>query len=184
MKSLQGHLLIAAPSLAESTFRRSVILMLDHSSEGAAGVILNRPTETTVTDIAETVFDEAFTWDKPLHLGGPVSGPLMVLHESADLSDREIFAGMYNTLEVGKVRRIIADRTEPALIVANYAGWGPGQLEGEFRADSWLTLPASLRYVFWDEAEDLWDAVMKVINAQKLSGLLNIREVPPDPRLN
>jgi putative transcriptional regulator len=184
MRSLKGHLLIASPSLLSSFFTRTVILMLDHTEEGAAGVVLNRPTEATVADIAETVFSGPVDWDKPLNLGGPVSGPLMVLHEVEELSDQEIFPGLYNSVEMSHVREAVMGRTEPSMILANYAGWGPGQLEGEFDVDSWLTLPATREYVFWEEAEDLWDVVVKAVNARKLSDFLGLRDVPTDPSLN
>ena len=184
MRSLKGHLLIASPSLVAPFFGRTVILMLDHSEEGAAGVVLNRPTEATVSDIAETVFSEPFEWDKPLNLGGPVSGPLMVLHEVEEISDQEIIPGLYNSVEMSKVRQAVMGRTEPSLILANYAGWGPGQLEGEFGVDSWLTLPASLEYVFWESPRDLWDVVVKAVNARKLSEFLGLRDVPRDPSWN
>ena len=184
MRSLKGHLLIASPSLVASFFTRTVVLMLDHSEEGAAGVVLNRPTEATVSDIAETVFSEPFEWDKPLNLGGPVSGPLMVLHEVEAISDQEVFPGLYNSVEMSHVRQAVQDRTEPSLILANYAGWGPGQLESEFGVDSWLTLPASLEYVFWRGTKDLWDVVVKAVNARKLSEFLGLRDVPRDPSLN
>jgi putative transcriptional regulator len=184
MTSLKGYLLIASPGLLASFFTRTVVLMLDHSEEGAAGVVLNRPTEASVADIAETVFSEPFDWDKPLNLGGPVSGPLMVLHQDEDYSDQEIIPGLYNAVEISKVRRVVQNRTEPSLILANYAGWGPGQLESEFGVDSWLTLPATIEYVFWDGEKDLWDVVVKAVNARKLSEFLGLRDVPRDPSLN
>ena len=184
MRSLKGQLLIASPSLLESFFTRTVILMLDHSEDGAAGVVLNRPTEAKVSDIAKTVFSQPFEWDKPLNLGGPVSGPLMVLHEVEELSNQEILPGLYNSVEMSQVRRAVMDRTEPSMILANYAGWGPGQLESEFDVDSWLTLPATRDYVFWAEDEDLWGVVVKAVNARKLSEFLGLRGVPSDPTLN
>jgi putative transcriptional regulator len=184
MQSLKGQLLIASTTLTSSFFTRTVILMLDHSEEGAAGVVLNRPTEATVTLIAETVFSEPFAWEKPLNLGGPVSGPLMVLHEVEEYSDQEVFPGLYNAVEVSKVRQLVMDRTEPSIILANYAGWGPGQLEGEFGVDSWLTLPATREYVFWEGAGDLWNVVVKAVNARKLSEFLGLRQIPTDPNWN
>jgi putative transcriptional regulator len=184
MRSLKGHLLIASPTLVESFFTRTVILMLDHTDEGAAGLVLNRPTEATVADIAETVFSEAIDWDKPLNLGGPVSGPLMVIHEVEDLSDQEVFPGLYHSVELSNVRQAVIDRTEPSMILANYAGWGPGQLESEFEVDSWLTLPATRDYVFWDGKKDLWEVVVHTVNARQLSEFLGLRGVPSDPRLN
>ncbi len=184
MRSLKGHLLIASPSLRASFFTRTVILMLDHSEDGAAGVVLNRPTEATVSDIAETVFSEPFEWDKPLNLGGPVSGPLMVLHEVRKNSPtRRSSPGLYNSVEISQVRQAVMDRTEPSMILANYAGWGPGQLESEFGVDSWLTLPATRDYVFWAEDSDLWDVVVKAVNARKLSEFLGLRRRPARPEL-
>jgi len=184
MASLKGHLLIASPRLLEPTFARTVILMLEHTDEGAAGLVLNRATEATITDIAETVFLEPLNWDKPLHLGGPVSGPLMVLHQVKEIADQEILPGVYHSIEMSHVHDAVMDRTEPSLILANYAGWGPGQLENEFDLDSWLTLPATPEFVFWTRTEDLWDVVVKAVNARKLSDFLGLREIPTDPSMN
>ena len=184
MRSLKGHLLIASPGLLDPNFAKTVVLMLDHSEDGAAGLVLNRPTEATVADIAETVFSTPIDWDKRLNLGGPVAGPLMVLHEVEALSDREILPGLYHSVELGQVRELVLGRVEPSMILANYAGWGPGQLEGEFDVDSWLTLPATRNHVFGTEGEDLWKVVVQAVNARKLSDFLGLREVPPDPTLN
>ena len=184
MNSLKGHLLIATPQLLAPMFARSVILMLEHNDEGAMGVILNHPIDTVVTDLAGKIFDEGFEWDKPLHLGGPVPGPLMVLHTSEELADQVILPGIYHTLEASRVQEIIRLRPEPSLIIANYSGWGPGQLEGEFGWDSWLTLPAQSDQVFWNGEKDLWKTVVNAVNARKLSEFLKIREMPPDPSMN
>src|SRR5262245_6933084 len=132
MNSLKGHLLIATPELLAPIFAQSVILMLEHNDEGAMGVILNQPINTTITDLAGKIFEEDFEWDKPLSLGGPVPGPLMVLHTIEELSDQEVLPGVCHTLEASRVQEIIRRRAEPSLIIANYSGWGPGQLEGEF----------------------------------------------------
>jgi putative transcriptional regulator len=184
MNSLKGHLLIATPQLLAPIFSKSVILMLDHNEEGAMGVILNQPINTTVTDLAGKIFDEGFVWDKPLHLGGPVPGPLMVLHTLEELSDQEILPGICHTIEASRVQELIVQRPEPSLIIANYSGWGPGQLEGEFDWDSWLTLPAKSEHVFWPGEKELWKVVVNEVNARKLSEFLKLREMPADPSLN
>ncbi len=184
MESLKGHLLIATPQLHAPIFTRSVILMLDHSEEGAMGLILNSPTDATITALSDKILDNPLEWDKPLHLGGPVPGPLMVLHTLEDLADREVIAGVYTTLDAPKVQEIIRQKAEPSLVIANYSGWGPGQLEGEFGWDSWLTLPATVERVFWTGDKDLWDVVVREVTAKKLSEFLGLRDVPPDPSLN
>jgi putative transcriptional regulator len=184
MNSLKGHLLIATPQLLAPIFTRSVILMLEHNIEGAVGVIVNQPINTTVSDLAGKIFEEDFEWDKPLHLGGPVPGPLMVLHTAEDLADEVVLPGLCHTVDASRVQEIIRLRHEPSLIIANYSGWGPGQLEGEFGWDSWLTLPARPEHVFWTGEKELWKVVVNQVNAKKLSDFLNIRELPADPGLN
>lgn len=184
MNSLKGHLLIAAPSLITPFFTRTVILMLDHSEDGALGVVLNRTTDATVSDIAAQVLDEPFEWDAPIRLGGPVPGPLMAIHGVEDLADREVIPGVFSSVEVEKVQALIRRRPDPSLIVANYSGWGPGQLEGEFDVDSWVTLPATPELIFWDGPEDLWDVVVKAAHARTLADFLGLRDIPPDPSLN
>jgi putative transcriptional regulator len=184
MNSLKGQLLIATPQLLAPIFARSVILMLEHNEEGAMGVILNQPINTIVTDLAGKIFEDEFAWDKPLHLGGPVPGPLMVLHTIEDLADQVVLPGVFHSIEATRVQEVISRRPEPSLIIANYSGWGPGQLEGEFGWDSWLTLPAASEHVFWAGEKELWKVVVNQVNARKLSEFLNLREMPPDPSMN
>jgi putative transcriptional regulator len=185
LKTLKGHFLAAAPSLLDPNFFRTVVLIFEHSAEGAAGVVINRAMDATITEIAEQVFEEPFDWDKPIHLGGPVPGPLMILHGEADLADQEVLPGVYSTVEADKVREVLRRRTEPSLIVANYAGWGPGQLEAEMADDSWITAPASADQLFGDEPDEIWDMVSAITTAElDLADLLGVRLVPEDPSLN
>jgi putative transcriptional regulator len=184
MDSLKGHLLIATAQLIAPIFSRSVILMLDHSESGAAGLILNRPTEATVASISEQVFEEPSDWDKAISLGGPVPGPMVVLHTLEDMGDQQVIPGVYSTVDAAKVKELVRTMPEPALTVANYSGWAPGQLEGEIESGSWVTMPAHVKHVFWDGAGDLWRAVMREYNTRQLSTLLRLREVPDDPTVN
>jgi putative transcriptional regulator len=184
MKSLKGHLLIAAPALDDPNFARTVILVLEHAGKGAMGLVLNRPSGATVSDLAGKVFVEDFAWDKPIHLGGPVAGPFVALHAIEDLADLEVIPGVYHTFEATKVQEVISRRPEPSLAVVNYAGWGPGQLEDELDEGSWLTSSATMEHVFWHGADGLWKALVREANARKLSELLGFWPVPTDPRLN
>lgn len=184
MNSLRGQLLIAAPELKAPFFTRTVILMIDHNEEGAMGVILNRPTEAKASELPREVVGPDFDWDKPLNLGGPVPGPLMILHTLSELADREVLPGLFLTLDAEKAREILDGRSEPSLLVVNYAGWGAGQLEGEFGWDSWLTVPASIEHIFGAAEEDLWIATVRQANARKLSEFLGLRVIPTDPSLN
>lgn len=184
MNSLKGHLLIATPELIAPVFTRSVILMIDHDENGAMGVILNRPTDATTSDLPEEIVGPEFDGNKPLHLGGPVSGPLMILHALADLADREVVPGVFLTLDATKARELLISKAEPSLIVVNYSGWSAGQLESEFDRDSWLTLPATLDHVFDGREDDLWKSVVGQVSAKTLSDFLGVRHIPPDPTMN
>jgi putative transcriptional regulator len=184
MDSLKGQLLIATPQLLAPFFARTVILMLEHGASGALGVVLNRPTEATVSDIAPQALQEPFEWPKPIYLGGPVPGPLMVLHTLEEMAEREVLPGLYSCVEAAKIQQVIRQRVEPSLIIANYSGWGPGQLEGEIEADSWFSAPATVEHVFWDRDDDLWTIVVKEIRNAQLADLLDLDDVPPDPTVN
>jgi putative transcriptional regulator len=184
MTSLKGQLLVATPDLFAQVFTHSVILMLEHSEGGAAGVIVNRPTEGTIADVAERVFDEPSDWGKTIGLGGPVPGPLILLHTVEDLGDQEVIPGLFNTVDPAKLRELVGRKVEPSLALANYSGWAAGQLEGEIESGSWIWFPASLDLVFWEGARELWDAVTKLYNARRLSEILRLRGAPDDPRVN
>ena len=76
-------------------------------------------------------------------------------------------------------------RTEPSVIVANYAGWGPGQLEREIAEGSWSSLPATIAHVFESDVSGLWDQVTgEAAQVVSLSEILRLRQIPPDPSLN
>ena len=156
MTSLKGHLLTAAPGLLAPMFARSVVLLLDQDESRAMGVILNVPTGTSMTHLAGKLFEDGFAWDKPLHLGGPIAGPLIVLHEIEGLADQEVVPGVYDTLDAVKAQEVASHEAEPSLVLANHAAWGPGYLESEIASGGWHTLPATAGDVFHRAGEELW----------------------------
>lgn len=184
MTSLKGRLLVAMPRLLDSNFARTVLLMIEHNDEGAAGLVLNRPSGRTVAEVASSAFDEDLDWDKPIHLGGPVPGPVIVLHQLDDLADSEVLPGLFNTVDSDKLLDVLRREPEPSMVVANYAGWGPGQLEREMREDAWRTHPADASLVFWTGEDELWDVLHRAIGQAALSDLLRIEDIPLDPTVN
>ena len=184
MSSLNGHLLIASPRLQDSFFTKSVILLLAHSDEGAAGLVINRPTEATVSDLSESIFKGSFAWEKSISLAGPVSGPLVVLHQESRFADHEVVPGVFSTVHDSKVRQALKSRVEPSVVAINYSGWGPGQLEKEMEDDSWDVIPATPALIFAGLEFDLWKAASRQVHTQKLHDLVNIREFPDHPSWN
>jgi putative transcriptional regulator len=185
MSGLKGRFLIAKPRLVDPNFHRAVLLMLEHSETGALGVILNRPTPATVGELSSQIFEEPSDWDKIIHLGGPVPGPMMVLHTVADLADQTVRAGLYTTIDAVKINDLIRTRAEPSRLLVNYSGWGPGQLESEIEQDSWYTCDADAGAIF-DEGDEagLWDRLVRKIHHATLEEVTGFEEWPDDPRVN
>ena len=183
-KSLKGHLLLASDKLLDPNFAKSVVLIFDHTEEGAAGVIINKPVKKTIADIAQEVFEIRSNWDKPLHLGGPVSGPLAAAHTIKSLADMEVMPGIYGALAPDHLTELIKKHQEPTLFLVNYAGWGPDQLESELEEDSWHVIPARSEHLFWSKDQNLWQACMAEVSGKALDDALGIRIKPTDPGLN
>lgn len=185
MKSLKGHLLLAKESLLDPHFARSVVLIFDHNEYGAAGIILNRPLATTVGEIARRAFDYPSDWQKPLNMGGPVSGPFAAAHTIKEMADLEVMPGVYGALLPEHLQQLIRKQQEPTLFVLNYSGWGPGQLEQEIIEDSWDVMPAKPEHIFYSEENDLWELCRTDLErSQTLQSALGIKIKPLDPRMN
>ncbi|HEU5001852.1 MAG TPA: YqgE/AlgH family protein [Actinomycetota bacterium] len=161
MDSLRGSLLIAAGQLLDPNFRRCVVLIAEHEEHGALGLVLNRPAEIPVSEVAPPlgpfVPDEA-----PIFLGGPVQKEaVVILADYADPGDceRPIFD------QVGFASPDDADDPlsgiRRARVFAGYAGWGPGQLESELAEDAWIIEPAQPDDVFTEEPARLWATVLR-----------------------
>ncbi len=180
VQSLKGHLLIAGPALVDPNFRRAVVLVGEHSAEGALGVILNRALEATVE---ETVPELSVLVDgvEVIHDGGPVQPSAIVV--LADFVEPER-AGALVLDSVGflpsEVDRDTLGELRRARVFAGYAGWGPGQLDGELAEGSWIVEPALPDDVFTADPDQLWSDVLRRKGGP--FGVLAL--MPPDPSLN
>lgn len=183
MSSLQGHLLIASPRLLDPNFRRTVVLLVQHTEQGALGLILNRPTSVPIRQAWQQVSQLPCQVEEVLRLGGPVEGPLMALHTRPNLSESEVLPGVYFAVEPKHLTPLVTEPSGPARFYVGYAGWGAGQLESELSEGSWLTPEATPAHVF-DNGEDLWERVTREIAATTVYSSLNIKHVPTDPSLN
>jgi putative transcriptional regulator len=173
-ESLRGKLLIAAPSLFDY-FRRSVVLVVEHTDEGAMGVILNRSSETPVATAVPALAGLADEEDL-VRLGGPVAPDAVVaLGDFDDLDE----AG---TPVMGNLGLLDPDRSLVSLrrlrVYAGYAGWGPGQLEGELDQQAWIVEPAQPDDPF-DEG-DIWSAALQ----RKGGAYALLATMPAEPSLN
>ena len=183
MESLRGKLLIASPKIVDPNFRRVVVYMAEHTEEGAMGLVLNRPADTTVTEAVPDLEWLASEDDAGVWFGGPVSpASVIVLAEFEDPSS----AALIVDGDLGFVPAEIGDRdafaatVRRARVFAGHAGWGPGQLEAELEEDSWIVEPAQRADVFTGAAESLWSEVLR----RKGRDYVLLATMPMDPSLN
>jgi putative transcriptional regulator len=179
--ALKGSLLVATPTLLDPNFRRTVVLLLEHTKEGAVGVVLNRPSLTAtgeaIPDLAEVVAD-----DDPVFIGGPVSpGSVIALgdHREVDELD-DVVCGTVAAVEFGTSPEELAEQVTRVRAFAGYAGWGSGQLEGEIEEEAWITAAALADDVFTADPDELWSRVLERMGNQYAL----LARMPDDPRMN
>jgi putative transcriptional regulator len=181
VESAKGQLLIAGPSLLDPNFWRTVVLIVEHTDEGALGLVLNRPSETTVGE-AVPQLEDLLALDDPLFIGGPVQpSAMMVLAQFEDPGDAALLAFG----DVG-VLGSSGDDEDPSAGVrtgrafVGHAGWGPGQLETEMERGDWIIEPARREDAFTSEPLGLWSTVL----TRKGGSYALIARMPADPSWN
>ena len=183
MESLQGRLLIASPHLLDPNFVKTVVLLIQHSQEGALGVVLNRPTSKWLKDLWKEVGTVPCQKEASVCLGGPVAGPLMAVHTNQFFADIEILPGLYFAAKREHLDGLVMLKDDPLKVFFGHAGWGPGQLDREIQAGGWLILPATTETVFYS-GEDLWERTSKQVARASLQSILKIKHFPDDPSVN
>jgi putative transcriptional regulator len=182
-KSLKGQLLLDSGELVGSFFAHTVVLICQHDAEGAFGLVLNHPTDKKFSEVIDTDLPEALR-DQQLFVGGPVQPTAMsFLHSNADLTDANVMEGIHllHSLDdlVSMAGNVSPSRRIKAF--AGYAGWAPGQLEGEVRRKAWLAHPATIDLVFDSQPEDLWRRIVRSKGGWR-NRLLSV--TPENPSLN
>jgi putative transcriptional regulator len=178
LEFMDGHLLIAMPGMKDPRFERSVIFMCAHSEDGAMGIIINQPTDNVsfsdlmeqleLADELDTVIPEGAIADKTIHVGGPVETSRGFVLHSPDYyvadSTLPIEHGISLTATVEILRAIASDEgPQQSFLALGYAGWAPGQLESELRANGWLHCPADPEIVFSNRFEDKYERALALL---------------------
>ncbi|MEM9294733.1 MAG: YqgE/AlgH family protein [Planctomycetota bacterium] len=183
MDSYAGQLLIASPRLLDPNFERTVGLIVRHDDDGALGLVLNRATPVPLAQAWSEVSDTAYEGDDPLLRGGPCEGPLMVLHAEPEHAQFEVLGGVYFSAETERVTALVESHCTPALYFVGYAGWGPGQLEGELETGSWLLRDATPEAVFAGPSAS-WGKLSSAADPDSPRNRIDPRLMPDDPHLN
>lgn len=179
--SLAGQLLLASPALLDPNFKRTVVLVGVHNDEGAMGVVLNRPSETTVAE-AVPQLEDVVEGIEPVFVGGPVQPSSVVL--LAEFLEPDAAAllvlGRIGFPASGTGVEQLSEATARRRVFAGYAGWGGGQLDSELEQGDWITHPAAPEDVFSDAPEDLWANVL----VRKGGSYALLARMPADPSVN
>lgn len=161
--SLAGQLLVASPEMKDPRFVETVIYMVKHSAEGALGLVINRPlAKGPIEDLLKS-FDAETKGVKGeiiIHYGGPVTPAAgFILHTDDVLLDdsTKIKDGIAVTSDAKLIAAIGRGKgPRQALVIMGYAGWAPGQLEAELKAEAWFVVPADKGLIFGKDAEKKW----------------------------
>jgi len=162
-KSLKGQLLLDGGKLRGSFFHRTVVLICQHDSDGAFGLVLNRSSgnkvaDALVADLAEHIKGQ------PLYLGGPVQPQaLSFLHTDTFIPDANVMTNVNLGHSLDGLEEISESYspTRQVKVFAGYAGWSPGQLDDEMKRESWLTHQATIDLVFNTPSQELWQSIIK-----------------------
>lgn len=167
--NLSHQFLVAMPELADGLFHRSVIYLFRHDEEGAAGLIINQPSELRLdhllSDLRLPPLKPLPRPEQPVLVGGPVHPELgFVLHRGHGPWTSTLHSG--DNLAVTHSRDVLdaisqGRGPQDYLISLGYAGWSPGQLEEEIANNAWLTAPASEEVLFELPYAQRWEATLQ-----------------------
>ncbi|MGE9807908.1 MULTISPECIES: YqgE/AlgH family protein [unclassified Janibacter] len=181
---LTGHLLVASPELSGGVFERSVVLVLHHDESGAQGLVLNRPVDAEVDSVLPG-WEEHTTSPQVVFQGGPVGldsaiGVVSVPGDDGEpIGIRRLF-GSVGLVDLDAPPVVVRPQITGLRIFAGYAGWSPGQLEGEIEDDGWYVVDAESGDVFSHEPQELWARVLR----RQRSELSLLSTMPQDVSLN
>jgi putative transcriptional regulator len=176
---MSGHLLVAMPSMEDLRFARTVIYLCAHSAEGAMGLVVNQVLDSlSFPDLLDQLdIKPASMGDRtPIHFGGPVeSGRGFVLHSADYVQETTLVVdGDIALTATVDILKAIAEGSGPSrsLLALGYAGWGPGQLDSEIKANGWLNVSPDDDLVFGPDLNSKWErAIAKLgIDPSMLSG--------------
>jgi putative transcriptional regulator len=180
MDSLEGQLLVASPGLVDPNFWRTVVLVTEHTEEGAAGLVLNRPSPSPVAELVPQL-EDVVEDDDQVWFGGPVQpNAVLVLGEFVDPGDAAVpLFGSLGFPALDEPEEVLPVTTRRR-VFAGYAGWGAGQLESELERDDWILEPAENDDAFTDDPEELWADVLR-----RKGGIYElVSRMPEDPSVN
>jgi putative transcriptional regulator len=161
----KGRLLLATPPLEDPNFDRTVIYVLEHHDEGALGLVLNRPMDEQLSEPLDA-WVTLQSDPSQVFAGGPVEPDALIAlaRTTGEVDDEDHLAPLNADIASADLSAdpVLISSTISALrVFRGYAGWGPGQLDGEIEAGAWMVLDTEPGDVFTDHPDDLWRTVLR-----------------------
>ena len=162
-----GNLLIASAQIQDPRFYHAVVLILQHTKDGAFGIVINHQlTSEKIATLLAAAGDDDKTVEGsiPVLSGGPVQPELGFVVHSADYrtaDTMQVDGKLAMTASKGALKDIGHDKGPKKCFFAfGYSGWGAGQLEGEIARNDWFTAPEDSALVFDDDRDAVWDKAL------------------------
>lgn len=161
----KGVFLVASRELADPNFAQTVVLLVDYSSHGAMGIVINQPTEVMLTEVIPAISQLADR-QEPLYLGGPVARDRILLlmrthHRPVDAA--HVFGDIFFSASQMALKQMLAQEDPDNYFHAylGYAGWAPGQLEDEVARGDWYISAGQATVVFDQEPSEMWNRLIQ-----------------------
>ncbi len=161
MDGWSGHLLIAPAWMSDPSFSQAIVLLIDHDPRGAFGLVINRPSSAAAAEVWREATGKPCEAVGPLFVGGPVSGPLIALHDREEDGDRPVVPGLYATTTPDRLARLLEHPPLRLRLFAGYAGWGRSQLDRELQDAAWVVVPARAEDAFLPGGAAPWHAALR-----------------------
>lgn len=160
-----GKLLVADQTLLDPRFVETIVLLFRYSKEGAAGLILNHPTQVNVSKIFPEV-PGLNSKKEFIHIGGPVAGDtVFLLVQGKDPGDKaeRVFQNVFISADKSVMQEELGHIKGPEKlhVYVGYAGWGAGQLDMEIAGGHWHVLPADTKAIFYSDPEKIWQEFLE-----------------------
>ena len=177
-----GTLLVAAPALHDTPFRKTVVFVLQNNTDGTFGVVLNRPADEKIK-FAWYELTGSDTGQRNIVDGGPIGGPIFAIHQHQAIAEMEMPGGIFVTSESDKFSQLVDQPDSRYRIVFGVAGWQRGQLNAEIDEGLWYQLDVNADQVF-DDPTWMWEKSIRRFGQRLLCDVVGLVEIPGNPLLN
>jgi len=157
-------LLVASPQMLDTNFSRTLVLLCQHDSQGALGVVINRETNLSVREVVEQLdFDSMLETDNQVLWGGPVEQGAGFVVFAGDIGDDVGWNLANGQIAVSPSKELLESllrHQQQYHLCLGYAGWGPGQLEEEISTGSWLYTEAEPDLILQAPVEERYESAL------------------------